>query len=113
MRIALAVCPDAVRAYLEGAKGKFQTPQVDFIVNSGAQSHLIHFIDAEKQPGWVEIQTLTLLEIDGDSAVGKWTRSVNNRDRGPADGNRVFFEHGDGKFKRISTECDRSMVNAT
>jgi len=112
MRMALAACSGEVRAYMGDANGKFDTPRQDFTIRSNAQSHTIQFVDAAaKQPDWVEIQTLTLLETDDDSATGQWTRAVNNRDLPASAGNRVFFEHGIGNFKRVSTECDKSMVH--
>lgn len=105
-QLAVAACSGQARVWMMNEDGNFSGPRRDFRIRSNAQSHTIQFVDAAaKQPDWVEIQTYTLLEIDGKSAVLQWARAVNNRDLPANDANRTILEYGVGKLQRTKEEC--------
>jgi hypothetical protein len=104
--LAVAACGGQVRIWLMDENGNYRGPRKDFQVRSSLQSYSIQFIDkATVQPDWIEIQTYTLLELNGVSAAVQWSRSVNNRDLAPDDANRTIFEYGVGTLKKTRETC--------
>jgi hypothetical protein len=104
--IAVAACAGQVRIWLRDEDGNYSGPRRNFQVRSNLQSYSIQFIDtAAVQPDWIEIQTYTLLEVDGTSAALQWSRAVNNRDLAPQDANRTLFDYGVGKLKKTRETC--------
>lgn len=104
--IAVTACAGQVRIWLMTEDGNYRGPRRDFRVRSSLRSHAIQFIDAaDDQPGWVEIQTYTLLEKADDSAAIQWTRAVNNLALDDNDANRTILEYGVGTLRRTRKEC--------
>lgn len=103
---AIGVCGGKMRHWYKDEKGEWFSPDVQWTIRSGPDSHTMQYIDQHvKQPDWVEIQSFTLLEIDDKTAAVQWSRAVNNRDLAVGQADRTFFYYGAGTFKRIRTGC--------
>ena len=73
---------------------------------SGPEVHALVFVHkAPEQPGWVETQTFTVLEIGTKAAAVQWSRAVNNRSKASGAPERTFFYYGTGTFQRTRTGC--------
>ncbi len=85
-----------------------------FGAHSNFGNHLIYFEnhdqDAQPVPGWVENQTMLLIELDSGTLRVQWSRAVSNPLLPEKDSSRDFFWHGVGALKRTATECPRELM---
>lgn len=107
LHVIVATCSGAVEVWAGNGLGKFEASAKPYTVFSGPDTHMFTSIDeATSQPDWVEIKSLTLLEVTPETAVVQWLRSVNNRDLPANDPDRFFFHHGRGELRREASVCD-------
>ncbi|RZL35399.1 MAG: hypothetical protein EOP35_14230 [Rubrivivax sp.] len=113
--LLIAACKGTASVWAQDQEkpNRYSAISLHMAIRSEADTHVLSFINAaRKQPDWVEIHTYSLLEVTADNARVQWTRAVNNRDLDPSHGNRTFFHHGTGEFKRTQTTCDPRLFES-
>lgn len=107
----IASCKGHVQVWDGNHDGNFKTIGKYFAGASVPDSHLAYFTDRDTdEPGWSEIQSYVLLELNSSTARLQWSRAVNNRDLAANDTNRYFFNHGVGTLTRMSDKCNEELV---
>lgn len=110
--MAVASCQGKVRMWWFTASGTWESVDTPLTVRSGPDSHSIHLSHMDTaQRGWVEHQTLTLLEITSQSAKVQWSRAVNNRGYQTDQAERTFFNYGAGTFRRTRIGCKAPLLS--
>ncbi len=110
--IAIATCDGRARRWIKNEQGEWRSNETEWTISSGPDSHTLQFVEQfERQPDWVEIQTITLLEMNDELATVQWSRAVNNRDLANDNSNRSFFGYGTGTLKRIRVGCTNPPLN--
>lgn len=87
-----------------------------FHSHSNHGNHLIFFENHDREtqssPGWVETQTMQLIELESSALRVQWARAVSNPNLPETDRNRDFFWHGIGTFQQVDSRCPRKMMDA-
>jgi hypothetical protein len=85
-----------------------------FRQSSNHGNHLIYFENYDRDdqpvPGWVEMQSMQLVELQSGALRAQWSRAVSNPLLPEGDSNRDFFWHGVGTLKRVAATCPREMM---
>jgi hypothetical protein len=103
--IVFSACKGEVKFWASDLEGGY-TNLGKFTGSSLPDTHFFHVVRAnEKQPGWVEIQTYSLVELDAERAVVAWTRAVNNRNLKEG-AERYFLSRGTTQLTRVDNPCD-------
>ncbi len=103
---AIATCGGKVQHWFKDDKGVWDSATPPYETRSGPDTHALVFVHMDTaQPGWVETQTFTVLEIDNKAAAVQWSRAVNNRSKASGAPERTFFYYGTGTFQRTRTGC--------
>jgi hypothetical protein len=70
-------------------------------------THVLSYVAQEQgdDPGWIEAQSWSLVEVPTDTLFFTWARSVNNRLAEPDDPERAFAQVGFGLLRKTSGDC--------
>ncbi len=110
--MAVASCQGKVRMWWRQENGSWDSVDAPLTVRSGPDSHTVHLSHMDtSERGWVEHQTLTLLEITDQSAKVQWSRAVNNRGYKMEQDGRTFFNYGAGTFRRTRIGCNAPLLS--
>lgn len=86
----------------------------NFSARSNLGNHLIYFEnhdeDIQPAPGWVETQTMLVMEQGSKSLRAQWSRAVSNPLLPETAPNRNFFYHGVGTLEPVASECPRETM---
>lgn len=111
--LLIAICKGTIRFWARDADTDEGYSKLgnNYIIESSPDSHLIYVLHASpEQPGWVEMQTYALLEMDSDTAALQWSRAVNNRGVEKTKANRYFFSQGITTIRRVNHDCNERLV---
>lgn len=108
--VYVSICSGEARLWHKDGENYTSMTAV-FQTDSTRGSHLMHAVqESDEQPGWVEIQTMLIVEIDRQTARAQWTRGVSNTELSSDKPNRTFFQHGIGDIRRIDHACNMKRV---
>lgn len=109
--VMIASCNGYIQVWDGNRDGTYTMIGKHYVSASVPDSHIAYFTDKDSdEPGWSEIQSYVLLELNTSTARLQWSRAVNNRDLAIDDVNRYFFSHGIGTLERISDKCNEELV---
>jgi hypothetical protein len=117
----LTVCDGKAIFWTRRDNGSFHAAarSENFGARSNLGNHLIYFEnydrDIQPAPGWIETQTMLVIELESGKLRAHWSRAVSNPLLSEKERDRSFSWHGVGTLEPVATECPReimkSMVN--